>query len=444
LLVIFVLLNGLLFGVYHGRTYPNTTVGGKQLGSVTSKQLNDSLKKLTLLPTEITFTQAKTTAKATVADLGITVDYERLQTAALQERSWLPILNLVQKHAVALELQQAASTTDSVLTGKLAVFDKAATNAQITWKDTAFITKADVAGQKVNPTATRKQLLNDLSQGKTTIQVVTTSIPAAVTTSSLKEELLKLNKQAQTSISLQYNGQVKKLTSAEVAALYAQDSPGLKVSDSAITTIVTTTGTTWGIVVDNQAAAIIAIKSALDNQKDVSFTLIAAPKVAKTIHFCTSVRGVSESLIPELDAKLASTYADSRGWGLGGLIRFEKSTSNCELHVWLSSADQMSSFGSICDSMWSCTVNPSVIINYDRWTQTSPAWKASGGSLEDYRAMVINHESGHWFGFYHSYCGGAGQLAPVMQQQSIDLQGCVFNPWPLASEQAALKSQLGL
>ena len=51
--------------------------------------------------------------------------------------------------------------------------------------------------------------------------------------------------------------------------------------------------------------------------------------------------------------------------------------------------------------------------------------------MRDYRHMVVNHEMGHWLGSGHQYCGGIGQPAPVMQQQSIDLQGCAFNPWPL-------------
>lgn len=79
-----------------------------------------------------------------------------------------------------------------------------------------------------------------------------------------------------------------------------------------------------------------------------------------------------------------------------------------------------------------------MIINEDRWLGATPAWNDAGGSLRDYRHMVINHETGHWLGFSHSYCGGPGQLAPVMQQQSISLQGCKFNPWPLTSEIADL------
>jgi hypothetical protein len=29
---------------------------------------------------------------------------------------------------------------------------------------------------------------------------------------------------------------------------------------------------------------------------------------------------------------------------------------------------------------------------------------------------------------------GAGAFAPIMQQQSIDMQGCQINAWPLAWE----------
>ncbi|HEX7633126.1 MAG TPA: DUF3152 domain-containing protein [Candidatus Saccharimonadales bacterium] len=169
-----------------------------------------------------------------------------------------------------------------------------------------------------------------------------------------------------------------------------------------------------------------------------------APVAVKTYTYCTNVDGVDASNLPEFSTKVASVYADSRGWSLGGKVGFTKVDSGCDIKVWLAAADRVPSYGAICDSTWSCTVHPNVIINFDRWSGASDAWNSAGGSLDDYRSMVINHETGHWFGFQHKYCSGAGQPAPVMQQQSISLQGCAMNSWPLDSEKAQLTSSLGL
>lgn len=165
---------------------------------------------------------------------------------------------------------------------------------------------------------------------------------------------------------------------------------------------------------------------------------VSPPTAKRSVTYCVAAKGVDPTFLPELEAKLASVYSDSRGWALGGANTFIKVTSGCNLTVWLTAAELMPSFGAICDSMWSCTVWPNVILNFDRWRFASPAWNGGGGNLDDYRTMVINHETGHWFGFGHRFCQGAGQLAPVMQQQSISLQGCASNPWPLPYEKSAL------
>lgn len=75
-----------------------------------------------------------------------------------------------------------------------------------------------------------------------------------------------------------------------------------------------------------------------------------------------------------------------------------------------------------------------VIINEDRWRSSTRAWRGAGKSVASYRHMVVNHETGHWFGLGHQDCSGRGRAAPVMQQQSKDLQGCRANPFPLDSE----------
>ena len=84
---------------------------------------------------------------------------------------------------------------------------------------------------------------------------------------------------------------------------------------------------------------------------------------------------------------------------------------------------------------WSCHAGGSIVINSVRWFEGSPTLDMP---VADYRALVINHETGHALGFGHSGCGGRGTLAPVMMQQSKGLSGCLQNPWPTARELARL------
>jgi hypothetical protein len=126
----------------------------------------------------------------------------------------------------------------------------------------------------------------------------------------------------------------------------------------------------------------------------------------------------------------AETYTDPRGWNRSGTVRFERVPSAGDFTLWLAAADQVATFGGACDATWSCRNGRNVVINEDRWMTGSPAWTAAGGSLRDYRHMVVNHETGHWLGLGHVNCAAPGSPAAIMQQQSKDLQGCTPNPWP--------------
>ncbi|MCW2541740.1 MAG: hypothetical protein JWN95_3465 [Frankiales bacterium] len=171
--------------------------------------------------------------------------------------------------------------------------------------------------------------------------------------------------------------------------------------------------------------------------------VLRSPRAAASgpIIYTYEVRGLqNRSSLTPLAQLAAQTYADPRGWGLGGSIVFRRVASGGNFTLWLSAASRVPGFGSPCDSEYSCTSGRNVIINEDRWLDGSAAWNASGANLGLYRTMVINHETGHWLGFAHEFCGGAGQAAPVMQQQSISLQGCRPNSWPTAAERQRLAS----
>jgi hypothetical protein len=78
----------------------------------------------------------------------------------------------------------------------------------------------------------------------------------------------------------------------------------------------------------------------------------------------------------------------------------------------------------------SCRTPGQVILNLSRWRQSVPHFVTEQVPLLTYRRMLVNHEVGHELGLEHQTCPGAGELAPVMQQQSLDLAGCRPNPWP--------------
>jgi hypothetical protein len=89
------------------------------------------------------------------------------------------------------------------------------------------------------------------------------------------------------------------------------------------------------------------------------------------------------------------------------------------------------SYGMDTQGVYSCRFGQTEMINLRRWLKGAPGFPID---LAGYRTMVIDQEMGHFLGFDHMHCPGAGTPAPVMQTQTIDLEGCAPNAHPYTAD----------
>jgi hypothetical protein len=129
-----------------------------------------------------------------------------------------------------------------------------------------------------------------------------------------------------------------------------------------------------------------------------------------------------------------ATLTDPRGWQRGD-VRMVHDDRAPYLIV-LAEPDEVQRLCQPYDVFrtYSCQNGPVVALNAERWRHATPKWT---GSLAAYRQMLVNHEVGHLLGLHHPQppqCPAPGTSAPVMAQQSTELNGCRPNPWPLPAE----------
>ncbi|WP_091941742.1 DUF3152 domain-containing protein [Trujillonella endophytica] len=134
-------------------------------------------------------------------------------------------------------------------------------------------------------------------------------------------------------------------------------------------------------------------------------------------------------------AAVEATLADPRGWGAGGRMSFQRvgveeaAAGEFDFKVSLISPGSMETYcpGVGTGGYTSCRYGERAVINLARWETAVPDYE---GDVATYRLYVVNHEVGHALGNGHQECPGPGRLAPVMQQQTLGLEGCARNPWP--------------
>jgi hypothetical protein len=132
-------------------------------------------------------------------------------------------------------------------------------------------------------------------------------------------------------------------------------------------------------------------------------------------------------------AAVDAVLGDPRSWAGTGRLRLQRVPAGAPTEFTLYLATPATS-ESMCAETGlqtrrysSCRIPGKVIINSARWWSGVAAY---GAGLDVYRAYVLNHEIGHQLGHGHERCPGPGRAAPVMQQQTLGLAGCVANGWP--------------
>jgi len=127
-----------------------------------------------------------------------------------------------------------------------------------------------------------------------------------------------------------------------------------------------------------------------------------------------------------------TTLNDRRGWGADGSVSFARTDGDADLSVVLASprlVDRLCAPLATAGKV-SCGTNGHAVLNVRRWIEGAAGWD---GDKVAYRQYLVNHEVGHLLGHRHEYCGGAGKVAPLMQQQSGSTGACTPNAWPFPS-----------
>ncbi|GAB2498577.1 DUF3152 domain-containing protein [Nocardiopsis aegyptia] len=128
-------------------------------------------------------------------------------------------------------------------------------------------------------------------------------------------------------------------------------------------------------------------------------------------------------------AAVEQVLGDPRSWGNDGERSMQRvDGDDADVRVLLAAPDTVDRLCAPLNTNGyvSCANGNRAIINQNRWVAAVEDFE---DDLETYRIYVINHEVGHTLGHGHVDCPGEGELAPVMQQQTLSLQGCEANGW---------------
>lgn len=133
----------------------------------------------------------------------------------------------------------------------------------------------------------------------------------------------------------------------------------------------------------------------------------------------------------DLAAVVDAVLADPRGWTAAGDVRLQRLGTDGapSFRVRLATPATTDAHCAPLDTHGelSCRNGADVMLNLRRWVSGAAP---SEMGLTEYHQYMVSHEVGHALGHDHAECPGPGQVAPVMLQQTLSLDGCRPNPWP--------------
>lgn len=159
-----------------------------------------------------------------------------------------------------------------------------------------------------------------------------------------------------------------------------------------------------------------------------------SPKVGngRTLRYRVEVETGLDLSTADVAEQVDRVLADPRGWTADGTSAFQRiSSGTADFVVKVATPGTVDKIcatqGLDTGGEYNCSVNDDVMVNLKRWELATQYY---ADDVRSYRALIINHEVGHFLRHGHVTCPGPGKPAPAMMQQIKGMKGCVPNVWP--------------